>query len=372
MGQIKEEIKDQDKLLRKFGGHPKYDFPKNYTKSQSHYGDGKYPPDWADRRDAIWWLQDDMCGRCGQPTGRNGHVHHTKKLTEGGSNRLRNLVGLCNECHSLFHPEVDELNADWEEAPQFPSVNAQPQVAVIRRSDDRISEDIDKLASETAPPANWTVVQSPVVHDLSPSVAKELSQAKELDNESFPEKLNKKLLSHNRIPENNTYGKRKVNIDISVSGFLDWTSTFEPEPEIKFTKYTNSLGSFGVVAEEVETSDEYDNEVLISDNVNRMEVSVTDGDGGVARKEIRFTDDNPVQTASFTVSPPSLTISTAKSHLSRIIRTILGYVALFGILFGILGLGVGTIQALVTGSWSNAINSLIVVVISVILIIIVD
>lgn len=112
----------------------RYDDPSNYGKYESHDGDGRYPPDWEARREAVMERQNYWCGRCGRYAGdvSSFHVHHLQFLSEGGSNALENLVALCQDCHALMHPDNDEMQGDWQSAPMFPDADADPRAAVIR------------------------------------------------------------------------------------------------------------------------------------------------------------------------------------------------------------------------------------------------
>ena len=45
------------------------------------------------------------CEKCGSTT--NVQVHHKRKVTDGGTDSLRNLIVLCQACHSEKHPPPD-------------------------------------------------------------------------------------------------------------------------------------------------------------------------------------------------------------------------------------------------------------------------
>jgi len=68
------------------------------------------PPDWAERRRAVYDRDGGRCRRCGitVPLERS-HIHHLVRRSEGGSHSLDNLVTLCRDCHSLMpeHQRVD-------------------------------------------------------------------------------------------------------------------------------------------------------------------------------------------------------------------------------------------------------------------------
>ncbi len=67
--------------------------------------DGRYPPDWDARKEAVKQRDHYTCQDCGVSAGEGKvlDVHHTNPLSEGGSNRLRNLELLCVDCHNARH-----------------------------------------------------------------------------------------------------------------------------------------------------------------------------------------------------------------------------------------------------------------------------
>jgi hypothetical protein len=79
----------------------RYDDPSNYT--------GGYPPDWDARRGRVYRRDDYTCRHCGRQSGPHSnddvrlHAHHQVPKSAGGSNRLDNLVTLCESCHNRAH-----------------------------------------------------------------------------------------------------------------------------------------------------------------------------------------------------------------------------------------------------------------------------
>lgn len=61
-----------------------------------------YPDDWQSRRRIILESADYECESCGED-GKPLHVHHIKELSAGGSNKLGNLICLCEDCHNEIH-----------------------------------------------------------------------------------------------------------------------------------------------------------------------------------------------------------------------------------------------------------------------------
>lgn len=114
---------------------PRWDDPGAYGERRSYHGDGRYPPDWDARREAVMERQRYWCGRCGRYAGDvdEMQVHHLQWLSRGGDNALDNLVALCADCHALMHPTNDGMTGDWRSAPMFPDPDGDPRVAVVRR-----------------------------------------------------------------------------------------------------------------------------------------------------------------------------------------------------------------------------------------------
>lgn len=125
----------------------RYDHPNKVTTVNSYFGKGKYPPDWGGekrpnsestkggRREAIYKYQDGKCARCQTDLENRSHYHchHYRPIDAGGKHDLNNLVVLCGPCHKLIHPDVDDLSSDWRDAQMFPSPEADPRMATIRK-----------------------------------------------------------------------------------------------------------------------------------------------------------------------------------------------------------------------------------------------
>lgn len=60
-----------------------------------------YPPDWKERVHQLKKLTRGNCVQCGSYN--NLHAHHKISLSRGGSNRLENLILLCESCHKKQH-----------------------------------------------------------------------------------------------------------------------------------------------------------------------------------------------------------------------------------------------------------------------------
>lgn len=346
------EIQDEKALLEKFGAEKRFNPPDSYSKKASFYGDGKYPPDWSHRRDAIWWLQDDHCARCGTQQNGRGHVHHVKPLADGGTNSLLNLVGLCVDCHALLHPSVSDLNGDWTKAPKYPWEHAKEEVAVIRRGYSNsgngqtleIERDFEKLAEESSPEQNYYASQSRAVYATNSAIARQFSSDSPSDSAEHDietaETLNKLLLMRNRVPENKLYSSRKLEVNTSLSGILGWLSSFEPEIRVKPARTSEAEKPFGMVTEEVEREESADKEVLFSEDVTEATVVVDEGDGGFTTTDVEF-ETSQTQSLSLSISPPPLSLSTAGPYLLAGLKKFVFLLAvLLSLLLGPLVLGI--------------------------------
>lgn len=133
-------------LYEKYSIKRAYQHPSSYDEGESYYGNGKYPPDWSTKRDdvadpiggrkeAIYEYQHGSCARCNRSLDEYGyHCHHYLPLSNKGTNELQNLVGLCESCHKLIHPNNDGMDGDWRDAPLFPHSDADRRVATIRKA----------------------------------------------------------------------------------------------------------------------------------------------------------------------------------------------------------------------------------------------
>lgn len=326
MESIKKEIKEESALLEKFGADERFNLQESYSKQASFFGEGKYPPDWARRRETVWWLQDNRCGRCGKRQENEGHVHHIKPLSDGGNNILENLVGLCSDCHALMHPAVDELSGHWKKAPKYPAKNAVSKVAVIRRGPNgkfeeklQTDHDFEKLTEETEVKENYFAACSPAVYNTGPVVARQFNTEQEQQpierQKQAIQKLNKLLLYRGRVPENGSYNNRRLIIETPAKGILGWLSPYEPEVTVEAERPAESGSSYNAITEEVDRNGSAGTEFVFSQDVTDATVKVTDGEGKVTQKNVSFSDENNKQSVSVPVSPPELTATTFGSYL---------------------------------------------------------
>ena len=67
----------------------------------------KYPDNWDELRRKVYSRDDYTCQDCGTQGGKRGnvevHAHHITPLSEGGSNKIDNLITLCDSCHNQQH-----------------------------------------------------------------------------------------------------------------------------------------------------------------------------------------------------------------------------------------------------------------------------
>jgi len=120
---------------------------------------------------------------------------------------------------------------------------------------------------------------------------------------------------------------------------------------------------------------DHDTEIVFSENVTEATVAITGGDGELVSRRVTFDDENPTQSVSVSVSPPSLSSSTVggyarsfgeKSLLLPLLYGLLGLIlvptagavllfSIFGMIAGAIGFVGWTIIALFfDGSWVTA------------------
>ncbi len=103
------------------GINPAYDEQDGY--------EGRYPPDWEARKEAIKRRDHYTCQDYGIEAGEGKmqDVHHITHLSDDGSNRLDNLELLCIDCHNDRHDHDIREGRDgyepepglWERLQQF-------------------------------------------------------------------------------------------------------------------------------------------------------------------------------------------------------------------------------------------------------------
>lgn len=73
-----------------------------------------YPNDWDELRRRVYRRDGLRCTNCGS-SDVVLHAHHVVPLSRGGTNSLTNLTSLCDPCHTLVHPHMQEPQyaADW-------------------------------------------------------------------------------------------------------------------------------------------------------------------------------------------------------------------------------------------------------------------
>ncbi len=63
-----------------------------------------YPPDWEERREEVIYKAKNTCQECKTKDPYPSlHAHHIKPLGRGGSNKISNLMALCEGCHENKH-----------------------------------------------------------------------------------------------------------------------------------------------------------------------------------------------------------------------------------------------------------------------------
>lgn len=114
------QIRDREAFYEQFGIRERYDDPSNYGERNSHFGNGRYPPDWEDRRSAVWWLQDDECARCGR------HKYAVDELYAPGYRTATKRAGAADALRS--REDYKALLAEWQTA--FPDAACEIVTAV--------------------------------------------------------------------------------------------------------------------------------------------------------------------------------------------------------------------------------------------------
>lgn len=187
-GRGASEKGEYEYLYEKYDLKKEYRHQRGFTEDESYHGDGKYPPDWGERRtdiddpvggrrEAIAEHQDHTCARCRRDLREFEyfHAHHYRPIGEEGTHELGNLLALCGPCHKLIHPDNDFLDDDWRDAPMFPAPNADTRTATVRKpvtpaERERYLPELELLASSSSEGEN-TFTTSEATYSLSPADA---------------------------------------------------------------------------------------------------------------------------------------------------------------------------------------------------------
>lgn len=271
-----------------------YDLQDSYASHESYYGDGRYPPDWDNRREAVWEQQQYQCGRCGIYKGDAsvGEVHHIVHLSDGGSNRLDNLVGLCGSCHALMHPKNEELRGNPWQADLFPNADADQRVAVIRepKEDDELETDLQRLSQLSSPDENANAV-------TSATIPTDAELAKQADNE-----LPKILIENGFVPRVTPY--HRVSVIPKPKGIL---AAITPRG------ITISATGDGQTTEFEENNDIFDIYHTADTNHSKIELEDPSGDKQSHLIELEHGDGERLSVQS-PISAPPLSTSTLPEY----------------------------------------------------------
>lgn len=74
------------------------------TFNLDEYDKGRYPSNWDSLRRAAYTRDSYTCQNCGaKGTNVSLHAHHIVPLSRKGTNKISNLVTLCDQCHRAVH-----------------------------------------------------------------------------------------------------------------------------------------------------------------------------------------------------------------------------------------------------------------------------
>jgi hypothetical protein len=301
---------DASGLYDQFGIDPGYNDPGSYGERDSHFGDGRYPPDWAARRNAVWWLQDHECARCGRPKDAAGGyaVHHVRHLDDGGRNHLGNLAGLCVDCHALMHPDLDWMDGDPARAPLFPSPDAGAEVAVVRRPADGdevpagLETDLRRLAALDDPDDNEHAVTGAAVPTGSAVARRAATDIAGL------------LAEHGHVARNAAH--HAVRVEPTYPGVRGLVARYDPPTSVytdaELAELDGWQGGTGG----------HERSLYCTPDATWARVDLRDGRGGTVTSAVEFEGDAGEVTVTPTVAPPP--VGTAPAAY---LRGTLGYLA---------------------------------------------
>lgn len=307
-----------------YGIDPRYDSQYNYGHEESYYGRGRYPPDWEARQAAIWDHQGGRCGRCGEPVDRieGGELHHVVHLSDGGSNALDNLVGLCVHCHTMMHPNEGRMRGSLRSAPVFPDPAAEPSVAAIRVPEDSdLWTDVARLVELDEPDENeeaMTPVAAPTSADLARRAAADLDEL---------------LVRAGHVPRSGSH--HRVRVRPRMSGLRGRITRYRPTIEVEGDGTAAEVGSWEGHNEACD--------VFTTTDTGRVTIRMEDGTGRQIRETVWFDDEEETRTElEIPVAPPPISAETAPTYAAAAGRELVAYPFLWGVL------PVGLIEILAT------------------------
>lgn len=268
-----------------------YDDPQSYGRDASHYGKGRYPPDWKQRRRVVWEQQSNCCGRCGRLREEvyRAYVHHILPLSKGGTNALNNLVGLCGDCHALMHPLMEDIRGTYFQAPIFPASNSVAKVATVRSKRTRndissaVKTDLGTLERLSSPDTNKSVLNN-YTYAIGAAHARKL-----------PDHLTEILQKHGVIAESSGY--LIIKICVKLRGIRGILSNYTPDITVQsdgaLVEWSDWTGRWRTLSRRVRVSEDTTNLTLHS----------TDGTG-TTEKSLSL--DSRTTSVTVTARPPSL------------------------------------------------------------------
>jgi hypothetical protein len=285
----------ESSLYEKHGINPTFDSTGTYGTQHSYYGNGKYPPDWENRREAVWERQNYQCARCGVYKGDvpTAEVHHLVHLQQGGSNELSNLVGLCLHCHALMHPGESVVTGSSARSDLFPEATADDRVAVIRRAieNDAANIDFDHLAAESDPDRNRAAVTEQTVATSAETAKRAARDLHEL------------LRSNGYVPRTGRY--HALDVTTTAAGIRGLVTRWSPEI---------AVDSDAEVVESDPDTVEGSADYLLTPEATEATVAVTDVEE-TTTTQVEFAGEEAAEReVAGMVTPPPLSASTAPTY----------------------------------------------------------
>ncbi len=292
-----------------------YDDPNSYGRHSSYYGDGKYPPDWDRRREAVWSAQNYQCARCGLYKGDASGVavHHIVHLANGGGNHLANLAGLCEDCHSLMHPNLEYVDGFAGRSELFPDQNARDEVAVIRwpSGNEELTTDLEHLSQTSEPDRNAAAVTEASV----PTSATDAKLA--------GSKLPRMLVERGFVPR--VLSHHTVTVDPVFPGLRGLVTRYRPDMTVTHN---------GSAYEPEDWKGLLNRERVLRFTGDATSASVVfeDGAGNDVEQPVSLEDTDSEERVSPVLSPPPLTARTLPSYAVDAVMYALWTVAVRGFL----------------------------------------
>ncbi|SDG40312.1 HNH endonuclease [Halorientalis regularis] len=115
-----------------------------------------YPPDWKQRRQAVYKRDNFQCQNCGRRGGPRGnselHAHHVVPKSKGGTHNLSNLITVCKPCHEQIHGRPIPTGGSKNNSRRSNSYSSENESQHGSKGYERVSDPVDPTSDTDTKP----------------------------------------------------------------------------------------------------------------------------------------------------------------------------------------------------------------------------